>query len=183
MNNLSLFTQSYNIIKNKNKKFKNEKNDLILNKKIEEIKSNKKYQNFLSKKFYIEDKNKFLFEFHNEDLSLNNNNNNNNNHKTKKNIKNNKKNNIDKCLNIIKNNYNCNFNKLNRTIKYEDEMSSASSYNSDLIPELENEEKINEIISEVKKKNLSKKNNDLLYKKFDIVLDLVNKIHNDNNNN
>ena len=62
-------------------------------------------------------------------------------------------------------------------------MSSASSYNSDLIPELENEEKINEIISEVKKKNLSKKNNDLLYKKFDIVLDLVNKIHNDNNNN
>ena len=180
MNNLSLFTQSYNIVKNKNKKFKNEKNDLILNKKIEEIKSNKKYQNFLSKKLYIEDKNKFLFEFHNEDLSLNNNNNN----KTKKNIKmNKKKNNIDECLNIIKNNYNCNFNKLNRTIKYEEEMSSASSYNSDLTPELENEEKINEIISEVKKKNLSKKNNDLLYKKFDIVLDLVNKIHNDNNNN
>jgi hypothetical protein len=178
MNNLSIITQSSNIVKNKNQKFNNEKNDLLLNKKIEEIKSNKKYQNFLSKKFYIEDKNKFLFEFHNEDLSLNNNNN-----KTKKNIKNNKKRNkIDECLNIIKNNYNCNFNKLNRTIKYEEEMSSASSYNSDLIPELENEEKINEIISEVKKKNLSKKNNDLLYKKFDIVLDLVNKIHNDNNN-
>ena len=177
MNNLSLFTQSYNIVKNKNKKFKNEKNDLILNKKIEEIKSNKKYQNFLSKKLYIEDKNKFLYEFHNEDLSFNINNNKAKNLNDKKN-----KINIDECLNIIKNNYNCNFNKINRTIKYEDEMSSGSSYNSDLIPEFENEEKINEIISEVKKKNLSKKNNDLLYKKFDIVLDLVNKIHNDNNN-
>ena len=177
MNNLSLFTQSYNIIKNKNKKFKNEKNDLILNKKIEEIKSNKKYQNFLSKKLYIEDKNKFLYEFHNEDLSFNINNNKAKNINDKKN-----KINIDECLNIIKNNYNCNFNKINRTIKYEDEMSSGSSYNSDLIPEFENEEKINEIISEVKKKNLSKKNNELLFEKYDIVLDLVNKIHNDNNN-
>ena len=174
MNNLSIITQSYNVVKNKNKKFNNEKNDLILNKKIEEIKSNKKYQNFLSKKLYIEDKNKFLFEFHNEDLSLNNN--------KIKNI-NNKKNkiNIDECLKIIKNNYNCNFNKINRTIKYEDEMSSGSSYNSDLIPEFENEEKMNEIISEIKKKNLSKKNNELLFEKFDIVLDLVNKIHSNNN--
>ena len=177
MNNLSIITQSYNIVKNKNKKFNNEKNDLILNIKIEEIKSNKKYQNFLSKKLYIEDKNKFLYEFHNEDLSFNINNNKAKNTNDKKN-----KINIDECLNIIKNNYNCNFNKINRTIKYEDEMSSGSSYNSDLIPEFENEEKINEIISEVKKKNLSKKNNELLFEKFDIVLDLVNKIHNDNNN-
>ena len=177
MNNLSIITQSYNIVKNKNKKFNNEKNDLILNNKIEEIKSNKKYQNFLSKKLYIEDKNKFLYEFHNENLSFNINNNKTKNINDKKN-----KINVDECLNIIKNNYNCNFNKLNRTIKYEDEMSSASSYNSDLIPEFENEEKINEIISEVKKKNLSKKNNELLFEKFDIVLDLVNKIHNDNNN-